>query len=45
MSLEAQIEQLQNVEKQMKLPGDVVGTKKVATDILQLCFEAKDWKL
>jgi 26S proteasome regulatory subunit N5 len=42
--LEAAIEQLQNVEKQMRLAGDVAGTKKAVTEILQLCFEAKDWK-
>ena len=33
-----------NVEKQMRFAGDVAGTKKAVTDILQLCFEAKDWK-
>ncbi|KAG6605280.1 26S proteasome non-ATPase regulatory subunit 12-like A, partial [Cucurbita argyrosperma subsp. sororia] len=43
-SLEASIEQLLNVEKQMRLAGDVAGTKKAATDILQLCFEAKAWR-
>uniref|UniRef100_A0A2P2LED0 26S proteasome non-ATPase regulatory subunit 12 homolog A n=1 Tax=Rhizophora mucronata TaxID=61149 RepID=A0A2P2LED0_RHIMU len=43
-NLEAEIEQLQNVEKQMRLAADVPGTKKAVTDILQLCFEAKDWK-
>ncbi|KAG6768335.1 hypothetical protein POTOM_027243 [Populus tomentosa] len=43
-NLEAAIEQLQNVEKQMRLAGDVAGTKKAVTEILQLCFEAKDWK-
>ncbi|XP_022154185.1 26S proteasome non-ATPase regulatory subunit 12 homolog A-like [Momordica charantia] len=42
-NLEAAIEQLLNVEKQMRLAGDVAGTKKAATDILQLCFEAKAW--
>lgn len=40
-----QIEQLLNVEKQMRLVGDVAGTKKAATDILQLCFEAHAWKI
>ncbi|PKI58323.1 26S proteasome non-ATPase regulatory subunit 12 homolog A-like [Punica granatum] len=43
-NLEAAIEQLLNVEKQMRLAGDVAGTKKAVTDILQLCFEAKAWK-
>ncbi|KAG5241691.1 26S proteasome regulatoryfamily protein [Salix suchowensis] len=43
-NLEAAIEQLQIVEKQMRLAGDVAGTKKAVTEILQLCFEAKDWK-
>ncbi|KAG4203289.1 hypothetical protein ERO13_A05G392400v2 [Gossypium hirsutum] len=43
-NLEAAIDQLLNVEKQMRFAGDVAGTKKAVTDILQLCFEAKDWK-
>jgi 26S proteasome regulatory subunit N5 len=43
-NLEVKIEQLLNVEKQMRLAGDVAGTKKAATDILQLCFEARAWK-
>lgn len=42
--MEAKIEQLLNVEKQMRLAGDVTGTKKAVTDILQLCFEARAWK-
>lgn len=42
--LEAQIEALLNVEKQMRQAGDVAGTRKAATDILQLCFEARAWK-
>ncbi|XP_047311449.1 26S proteasome non-ATPase regulatory subunit 12 homolog A-like [Impatiens glandulifera] len=42
--LDAQIELLLNVEKQMRLAGDVSGTRKSATDILQLCFDARDWK-
>ncbi|KAF8044251.1 hypothetical protein BT93_A2286 [Corymbia citriodora subsp. variegata] len=43
-NLEAAIEQLLNVEKQMRLAGEVAGTKKAAMEILQLCFEAKAWK-
>ncbi|XP_028762441.1 26S proteasome non-ATPase regulatory subunit 12 homolog A [Neltuma alba] len=43
-NLDAKIEQLLNVEKQMRLAGDVSGTKKAVTDILQLCFEARAWK-
>lgn len=43
-NLDAKIEQLLNVEKQMRLAGDVSGTRKAATDILQLCFEARAWK-
>ncbi|KAK9991206.1 hypothetical protein SO802_026191 [Lithocarpus litseifolius] len=42
-NLESSIEQLLNVEKQMRLSGEVAGTKKAATDILQLCFEARAW--
>ncbi|KAK8698291.1 hypothetical protein V6N13_114416 [Hibiscus sabdariffa] len=44
VNLEAAIDQLLNVEKQMRLAGDVAATKKAVTEILQLCFEAKDWK-
>ncbi|XP_057970280.1 26S proteasome non-ATPase regulatory subunit 12 homolog A-like [Malania oleifera] len=43
-NLDVQIESLLNVEKQMRLAGDVSGTKKAVTDILQLCFEARAWK-
>ncbi|GAU19678.1 hypothetical protein TSUD_78030 [Trifolium subterraneum] len=43
-NLDAKIEQLLNVEKQMRLAGEIVGTRKAAIDILQLCFEAKAWK-
>uniref|UniRef100_A0A803N074 CCHC-type domain-containing protein n=1 Tax=Chenopodium quinoa TaxID=63459 RepID=A0A803N074_CHEQI len=42
--LEAQIDALLNVKKQMRLAGDVAGTRKAASYILQLCFEAKAWK-
>lgn len=42
--MESSIEKLLNVEKQMRLAGDVAGTKKAVTDILQLCFEARAWK-
>ena len=42
--LDSKIESLLNVEKQMRLAGEVAGTKKAATDILQLCFEARAWK-
>ncbi|KAE9610255.1 putative proteasome component (PCI) domain, 26S Proteasome non-ATPase regulatory subunit 12 [Lupinus albus] len=43
-NLDAAIEQLLNVEKQMRLAGEVAGTRKAATDILKLCFEARAWK-
>ena len=43
-SLDSKIESLLNVEKQMRLNGDIAGTKKAAIDILQLCFEARAWK-
>ncbi|KAK2384782.1 26S proteasome non-ATPase regulatory subunit protein A [Trifolium repens] len=43
-NLDAKIEQLLNVEKQMRLAGEIAGTRKAAIDILQLCFEAKAWK-
>ncbi|KAM1124979.1 hypothetical protein ACFX15_039682 [Malus domestica] len=42
--LDNQIEKLLNVEKQMRLAGDVAGTKKAAIDILDLCFKAGAWK-
>lgn len=42
--MESSIEKLLNAEKQMRLAGDVAGTKKAVTDILQLCFEARAWK-
>lgn len=42
--LDAQIEKFLDVEKQMRLSGDVAGTKKAATDILELCFKAGAWK-
>jgi len=29
----------------MRLAENVAGTRKAATEILQLCFDAKDWKL
>ncbi|XP_073150913.1 26S proteasome non-ATPase regulatory subunit 12 homolog A-like [Henckelia pumila] len=43
-NLEAQIELFLNVEKQMRQTGDVAGTRKAVTDILQLCFETGAWK-
>ncbi|KAL2504608.1 26S proteasome non-ATPase regulatory subunit 12A [Abeliophyllum distichum] len=43
-NLEAQIEVLLSVEKQMRQVGDVAATRKAVTDILQLCFEARAWK-
>ncbi|KAI4374167.1 hypothetical protein MLD38_012192 [Melastoma candidum] len=43
-SLEARIEQLLAVEKQMRQGSDVSGTKKAVSDILNLCFEANAWK-
>ncbi|KAL8478862.1 hypothetical protein ACS0TY_030662 [Phlomoides rotata] len=43
-NLEAKIETLLNVEKQMRQAGDVAGTRKAVTDIVQLCFDAGAWK-
>ncbi|KAL3527914.1 hypothetical protein ACH5RR_012570 [Cinchona calisaya] len=42
--LDERIEALLNVEKQMRQTGDVAGTRKAVTEILQLCFEARAWK-
>lgn len=44
-NLEASVDRLLNEEKQMRLAENVAGTRKAATEILQLCFEAKDWTL
>jgi 26S proteasome regulatory subunit N5 len=43
-NLDASIESLLNVEKQMRLGGDVAGTRKAAIDIVELCFKAGAWK-
>lgn len=43
-NLDAQIDALLNVEKQMRLAGDVVGTKKAVIDIVELCYKARAWK-
>ncbi|KAL6583208.1 26S proteasome non-ATPase regulatory subunit 12 A [Orobanche minor] len=43
-ALEPKIETLLNVEKQMRQAGDVSGTRKAVTEILQLCFEAGAWE-
>ncbi|THU45401.1 hypothetical protein C4D60_Mb02t17550 [Musa balbisiana] len=43
-NLDAAIESLLNVEKQMRLAGDVAGTKKAALDIVELCYKARAWK-
>ena len=43
--LQASVDRLLNEEKQMRLAENVAGTRKAATEILQLCFDAKDWKL
>lgn len=42
--MEAQIEALLNVEKHTRQAGDVASTRKAATDILKLCFDAGAWK-
>ncbi|CAI0428418.1 unnamed protein product [Linum tenue] len=43
-NLEAAIERLQNAEKQSRLAGEVAATRQAVTEILELCFQAKDWK-
>ncbi|RZR80614.1 hypothetical protein BHM03_00006669 [Ensete ventricosum] len=43
-STNAAIESLLNVEKQMRLAGDVAGTKKAVLDIVELCYKARAWK-
>ncbi|KAL6552212.1 26S proteasome non-ATPase regulatory subunit 12 A [Orobanche gracilis] len=42
-ALEPKIETLLNVEKQMRQAGDISGTRKAVTEILQLCLEAGAW--
>eukprot|EP00262_Sarcandra_glabra_P014718 TRINITY_DN4363_c0_g2_i1.p1 TRINITY_DN4363_c0_g2~~TRINITY_DN4363_c0_g2_i1.p1 ORF type:complete len:451 (+),score=92.65 TRINITY_DN4363_c0_g2_i1:30-1355(+) len=43
-NLEAAIDSLLNEEKQMRLAGDVPGTKKAVIAVVQLCYEARAWK-
>lgn len=43
-NLDAAIESLLNVEKQMRLAGDVAGTKNAVIEIVKLCYEARAWK-
>ncbi|XP_058115680.1 26S proteasome non-ATPase regulatory subunit 12 homolog A-like isoform X2 [Magnolia sinica] len=43
-NLDASIESLLNVEKQMRLAGDVAGTKNAVIEIVKLCYEARAWK-
>ncbi|KAG0455024.1 hypothetical protein HPP92_023919 [Vanilla planifolia] len=43
-SLDAKIDALLNVEKHMRLAGDVVGTKKAVVEIVELCYQAGAWK-
>ncbi|CAD6245542.1 unnamed protein product [Miscanthus lutarioriparius] len=43
-NLDVAIESLLNVEKQMRLAGDVVGTRKAVIDIVELCYKAGAWK-
>ncbi|KAJ7536401.1 hypothetical protein O6H91_12G067900 [Diphasiastrum complanatum] len=40
----AALEALLNLEKQMRLAADVLGTRKVVVAIIQLCFDANAWK-
>ncbi|KAF6147532.1 hypothetical protein GIB67_040940 [Kingdonia uniflora] len=43
--LDAKIESLLNLEKQSRLGGDVAATKKSVIEIIQLCFQARAWKI
>ncbi|XP_074587236.1 26S proteasome non-ATPase regulatory subunit 12 homolog A-like [Curcuma longa] len=43
-NLDAAIDSLLNVEKQMRLAGDQAGTKKAVIDIVELCYKARAWK-
>ena len=39
------LDKLLNLEKQQRLAEDVTGTKLCCTAILDILFEAKEWKL
>eukprot|EP00850_Spirogloea_muscicola_P022759 SM000310S11950 [mRNA] locus=s310:33224:37105:- [translate_table: standard] len=39
------LENLLTLEKQMRLAADVVSTRKVVLAIIQICYEAKAWKV
>ncbi|PKA64599.1 hypothetical protein AXF42_Ash007345 [Apostasia shenzhenica] len=43
-TLDARIDDFLNVEKHMRLAGDVAGTKKAVVDIMELCYNARAWK-
>ncbi|KAK8937908.1 hypothetical protein KSP40_PGU003518 [Platanthera guangdongensis] len=43
-NLDASIDALLNVEKQMRLAGEVTGTKKAVIEIVELCYKARAWK-
>ncbi|KAJ7513430.1 hypothetical protein O6H91_17G085100 [Diphasiastrum complanatum] len=43
-NLNAALEVLLNLEKQMRLAADVSGTRKVVVAIIQLCFDSNAWK-
>ncbi|URD97164.1 26S proteasome non-atpase regulatory subunit, partial [Musa troglodytarum] len=43
-NLDAAVDSILNVEKQMRLAGDVAGTRKAVIDILELCYKARAWK-
>ncbi|XP_020599063.1 26S proteasome non-ATPase regulatory subunit 12 homolog A-like [Phalaenopsis equestris] len=43
-NLDAKVDALLNVEKQMRLAGDVAGTKKAVIEIVELCYKAGAWK-
>eukprot|EP00897_Mesotaenium_endlicherianum_P008565 jgi/Mesen1/7737/ME000407S06971 len=38
------LENLLNIEKQMRLAADITGTKKVVLAIIQICHASGDWK-
>jgi 26S proteasome regulatory subunit N5 len=43
-NLDVVIESLLNVKKQMRLAGEVAGTRKSVIDIVELCYRAGVWK-
>lgn len=42
--LDGAIEALLDIEKQLRLSANVVGTRRLVVAIIQLCYDARAWK-